>query len=280
MLQSPRFAVFLSFLLSVALTAGGCTPTAPAGEDAGLNDPTTVDDDDAGPRVFDDVFTEDADRFDEAAGWVAAAVCSRLHGNCADNCDNPFVYCGDSEADCRAQYALSFVDDDHTHVNLAQAAVCAEQVLEQSCLDLDPDSVACDLALIEGCPDDADGVFNYLPELAETLTLPATLSLDLCDDVGEFYLVQVPSGHGILPSLSANSTGEITVLVSTFDVEDDGRIDDSQHDFFWVDPGETIDLDRVAPVHSDREMLVRVEATNSRTQVELTLDIVQPPVDD
>lgn len=125
-----------------------------------------------------------------------ARACARLHDECAPVCDNVFVECYDDVATCTEQWTRDYLADyDAPIVDPARVAACAAQVDTQSCTDLEPDTVECEYAVVEGCPgdDDAHGAV-YSPYAPGRIALGVPLDVHLCPGVEEFYAITLEAG--------------------------------------------------------------------------------------
>lgn len=151
----------------------------------------------------------------DAARGAAAIACRRLYSDCADLCTNPFVFCGSSETQCVEEIARQQTEDiDPPFTNTALAAICGDQIRTRSCQGLDPNSVACDNAVVAGCANDADAFGNnYAFAGAYALpTLPFVIEAQVCEDVGEWFSLTLGAGDRLVVSLlDATGTGSTRV---------------------------------------------------------------------
>lgn len=137
---------------------------------------------------------------DEADGTDApfARACARLHGECAPVCDNPFVECYDDPQTCTQQWKAEYLEDfDFPMADPVRLARCAEQVERSACTDIEPDTVECEFAVVEQCPDDLDAHRPYSPFWAQRIAMGDTLRVHLCEDVVEYYVVSLQAGERI-----------------------------------------------------------------------------------
>jgi hypothetical protein len=125
-----------------------------------------------------------------------AEACARLHGECAPVCDNVFVECYDDVATCTEQWTRDYLADyEAPLVDPVRVAACAAQVDAQSCTDLEPDTVECEYAVVEGCPDDDDGHGAvYSPFTPGRVQLGVPLDVRLCPGVEEFFAITLEAG--------------------------------------------------------------------------------------
>ncbi len=139
-----------------------------------------------------------------AARSVAQVVCQRLHGDCKETCSDPWVFCGATISACMDEYVKNWTEDIEDPVaDAALASMCAQQIRGRSCQDLDPDSAACDNAVIQGCPNDQDGnqtPYSW-PSAVELGALPQRISPYLCGGVSEWYAVDLQAGETITVAL-------------------------------------------------------------------------------
>lgn len=154
-----------------------------------------------------------------------ARACARLHGECSDVCDNLFVECYGDAATCTEQWTAEYLEDYRFPlVDESLLADCAAQVDRQACTELEPDSVACEFAIVESCPEDTD-VYgaNYSPFSAHPVQLGDELQVHLCDSVPEFFSLTLQGGteleileegdrssaYGELLRFSTNAAGDV-----------------------------------------------------------------------
>ncbi|MCR9163825.1 MAG: hypothetical protein ACE37F_01065 [Nannocystaceae bacterium] len=128
-----------------------------------------------------------------------------MHGECSSVCDSPFLECFDDARTCAQQWEADFFSGyDDPLVDDGLMRRCAEQVEAQSCLDLEPDSLECEFALVESCTGDRDEHGQpYSPFSAVPLAFGVPYDFDLCDGVSEFYALPMSAGT----VLSSNDLG-------------------------------------------------------------------------
>lgn len=172
----------MTWLLATTTLASCFTDTIGTGNDGGHGSDTAT-----------------SDVVGEGVEIPFARACARLHGECAAVCDNVFFVCYESVSTCTREwtadhlqdYAFPVVDED-------LVAKCAKQVDRQPCTDLRPDTIECDYAVVESCPDDADDYgAPYSPLSAHPVQIGDRLDLDLCDNVDEFFSVHVEAGTAL-----------------------------------------------------------------------------------
>ncbi len=136
---------------------------------------------------------------DDATRAAVARACARLHGDCADVCDNIFVECYGDFDQCVEQWSADYLEDfSFPIVDRDLAAQCAGQIDEQACTDLRPDSLECEYAIVETCPGDDDGFgAPYSPFRAASLSGSGTFEVMLCERVTEYYRLQLAQGQGV-----------------------------------------------------------------------------------
>lgn len=150
---------------------------------------------------------------EDAASQATTQACARLYGDCQQLCDSAFVSCGSSQQDCVTQTARSYTEDiDHPYSSAFLAHICAQQVATRSCQGLDPNSVACDNAVVEGCDPDNDSYgANYGFAAAYPLgALPTSVSPYLCTDVPEWFSVPLQEGERLMVTLPQSAEGSST----------------------------------------------------------------------
>lgn len=186
MMNSTRWMILpLSLAATTGLACGADgDATESEGASAGASD---GDDGDAGLGDPGDVGGIEA---------PFAEACARLHGECAPVCDNVFVECYDDVATCTEQWTRDYLGDyDAPLVDPVRVAACAAQVGGQSCTDLEPDTVECEYAVVEGCPDDDDGHGAvYSPFTPGRVELGVPLAVRLCPGVEEFFAITLETG--------------------------------------------------------------------------------------
>lgn len=136
---------------------------------------------------------------DDATRAAVAHACARLHGDCADVCDNIFVECYADVDQCVDQWSADYLEDFRFPiVDRDLAAQCAAQIESQACTDLRPDTLECEYAIVESCPGDDDGFGTpYSPFRAASLSASGTYEVMLCDDVTEYFRVQLAQGQRV-----------------------------------------------------------------------------------
>jgi hypothetical protein len=137
------------------------------------------------------------DDSDAHAPFVRA--CSRLHGECSAVCDNLLVECYDDVATCATQWQADYTEDfRYPLVVDGLLSECAAQVDRAACTDIEPDTFACEFAIVDSCPDDADGdATPYSPVWAVPLAVGTPVRIFLCADVPEYYEVELAAGQSI-----------------------------------------------------------------------------------
>lgn len=202
--------------------------------------------------------------------WAAVRIgCQRLHGECNEVCTNPFVTCYENAGVCAEQFTADYISDyafpiiDHDLANR-----CAAQVIDQPCLDLEPDTLECDYAVHEGCAgdDDAHGVTSS-PFRPGRLEVGTPDSVYLCERVEEFFEVELRAGQSVtVESPDAESSNLAASLhrlvpVAGGKVQLESIADD-------ID----INDDDANPVPSDGTYLLSLRSTASTRRVDLTVD--------
>ena len=136
---------------------------------------------------------------DDATRAAVAHACARLHGDCADVCDNIFVECYADVGQCVQQWTADYLEDfAFPIVDRDLAAQCAAQIDEQACTDLRPDTLECEYAIVESCPGDDDGFgAPYSPFRAASLPGSGSFELMLCEDVTEYFRLQLSQGQRV-----------------------------------------------------------------------------------
>ncbi len=139
--------------------------------------------------------------FDDALAKEAPfeRACARLHGECSSVCDNLFFECYGDASTCAEQWAAEYFDGfDDPLVDPARLRQCADQVDEQACTSLRPDSVECDYAVFESCVGDRDAWGSpYSPFEPAALVPGTTFTVDLCAHVEEFFEVELSAGQAV-----------------------------------------------------------------------------------
>ena len=123
-------------------------------------------------------------------------ACARLHGECASVCSSPFLECYADAGTCASQWEADFLADfDDPLLDAVRMRRCAEQVDEQSCTDLEPDTLECDYAILESCPGDRDALGQpYSPFLASPVPTDVEFRIEVCPSVEEFVAVELDRG--------------------------------------------------------------------------------------
>lgn len=170
---------------------------------------------DAGPERDASFDYVDGDEGLSAIRGVFEEVCERLHSDCRENCDDLWVYCGETIADCVEQYTRRYTEDllDPV-VSPGLAGMCAEDVAGRSCQDLEPETYACERALLDGCSQEDDAYErNYAPHVAAEIdALPATLTLTGCEEVSSFFEVDLGDLSDLVVERQEGE-GDLRVLV-------------------------------------------------------------------
>jgi hypothetical protein len=136
---------------------------------------------------------------DDATRAAVGRVCARLHGDCADVCDNLFVECYGDVSQCTQQWTADYLEDfTFPIVDEDLAVQCAAQIDDQACTDLEPDTLECEFAIVESCPGDDDGYgAPYSPFRAADLPASGSVELMLCEDVTEYFRVTLAQGQSV-----------------------------------------------------------------------------------
>lgn len=209
---------------------------------------------------------------------AVAAACARLHAECAYVCANPFARCGDSAAQCTADSVASYVDAlDYPVVDASLVARCKLDIGRAACTDIPPDTVACDEALVEGCPADHDSLGTPYSHLAApTLgAVPSELVLHLCDGVAEWFAVPLARGQALtLRAREAEpSFGQLWTELALVGPGDDTPTLLASESMAWQ--GE--DPTPFDPVDADGTYLVRLDFGGAPTlDLTLTVDATPP----
>jgi hypothetical protein len=143
-----------------------------------------------------------------ALDTVYGASCSRLHGDCAELCNDPYVFCGGSVQECADHYGqLWIVDMQYPTASPALAQQCADQVAGRPCLGLIESTVACDYFVTESCGQ--DGGAGLSPLHATGVTLPATVDAPLCNGRTAWYTVDLAAAETVSLSLQSAITEQV-----------------------------------------------------------------------
>lgn len=142
---------------------------------------------------------------ERSEGSILTAVgraCERLHGDCRDICDNVFVECYSSEAQCARQWTAQYLEDyAYPLVDDELATQCALQIDDQPCTDLEPDTLECEFAIVEGCRGDDDGNgMPYSPFRAAPVAASGPFEVMLCEGVAEYYRIMLEQGQRLVVS--------------------------------------------------------------------------------
>jgi hypothetical protein len=137
----------------------------------------------------------------EAEKVVYRALCERLHGDCASACSEVDFYCGGSVEECTEAYAASAVehifDRESRILDRNLASSCAADLAQRSCGDLK--SASCGDLLVSHCETDPLAYGRpWSGRMAKSVSLPATVDLDLCEDVRQFYRIDLSAGDQLV----------------------------------------------------------------------------------
>lgn len=123
-------------------------------------------------------------------------ACARLHGECASVCLSPFLECYGDPGTCADQWEADFLADfEDPLIDTERMRRCAEQVDEQSCTDLEPDTLECEYAIVDSCAGDRDELGQpYSPFLATAVATDAELHIEVCPRVEEFVAIELDRG--------------------------------------------------------------------------------------
>ena len=133
----------------------------------------------------------------QATRPVYAAVCARLHGDCATSCDSAGLFCGATVDDCADRLADAAVEDRPDAVNAGAS---------QACIAALPASTCSDLALIPSCGGfvneacDGDGLAFARPSTAQTARPIAPgdgVPLLGCDRRSWWYTLPLAAGEHV-----------------------------------------------------------------------------------
>lgn len=127
----------------------------------------------------------------------AVRACTRLHGECRQACEGLWGYdCYDDVPSCVENYTIDYTPSfDDPMIDEERARRCGEQVEQQPCDWLEPDSLECEFSIVERCADDGDALGRpYSPFLATDVKPGAEVVIDLCPGVPEFFALQLEAG--------------------------------------------------------------------------------------
>ncbi len=187
-----------------AVLLGGCIQGGGGGggaRDAGAGDGGALSADGSlggpGPAAG---YTADTATVERVLRELVDLGCGRFYSDCADLCDQPFYVCGDTRQECVEEFVRAALDDyEHPVLDPSLQARCAQDVRDAACVDVPPDTVACENVLVEGCPGDSDELgtpWSFL-RAASLPEIPSTLRLHLCDGVPEWVAFQVEAGQTV-----------------------------------------------------------------------------------
>ena len=181
-----------SWWVVAALTAGCASEVGPAGP-MGTSGWTPTDDVEA------------------VVAQAARRGCARLEADCSHLCESVFASCHPSTDACVREETREHLE--HyvwPAADPERAAQCAAQIEVAPCSDLTPDTLECEYAVFETCPEDDDGFgANQSPFHPAPLALGETHVMRLCESVPEFFAVELAAGQR---------------LVVTAHTEDDERV--------------------------------------------------------
>lgn len=142
-------------------------------------------------------YVADPATVDSVLRSLTNAGCQRFQGDCAYLCDSPFYACAPTVAQCVADQTKSRLADlNYPVIDPFLGAECLTDLNNAACSDIPPDTAACNLVLLEGCPDDSDNLgapYSWAAAAALT-TLPAEFSVYLCEDVHEWLSLDLKKG--------------------------------------------------------------------------------------
>ncbi len=161
----------------------------------------------------------DAATVEQVAEDLIEVGCSRFHSDCNYLCDSIWYECGPNKAKCVEDNVLSRGEDwDHPWVNAELASVCAADIQAAACTEVPPDTPACEHVVVDGCPEDSDGlgpIWTFLnPHRIDAL--PATPTLYLCDDVEEWLELELQAGQTlrVQATVPEPSSGHVNLRLS------------------------------------------------------------------
>ncbi|MEM6991134.1 MAG: hypothetical protein AAF721_11570 [Myxococcota bacterium] len=203
--------------------------------------------------------------------WAAVQIgCQRLHGECNDVCSNPFVNCYENAEVCAEQFTADYIKDYTFPVLDADlAARCAAQVIDQPCLDLEPDTLECNYAVHEGCVGDDDGHgTTSSPFRPGRLTLGQADSVYLCASVEEFYELELRQGQGVSVHASNAESSSLSASLHRLVPVSSDRVQ-LESIVSYIDIND--DDDDLEPVPSDGTYLLSLRSTSNTRRVALTI---------
>jgi hypothetical protein len=150
----------------------------------------------------DDPYSREPADVQAALDTVYGASCSRLHGDCSELCDDPYIFCGGSVQECVDHYGQMWISDmQYPAASQALAQECADQVDGRPCLGLIESTVACDYFVTESCGQ--DGGAGLSPLHATEVTLPDIVDTPLCDGRTAWYTVDLAAAETVTLSLQS-----------------------------------------------------------------------------
>ncbi len=206
---------------------------------------------------------------EDAVREAVEAGCRRFFNDCKYLCDSPFVTCPATMSDCITDNIRNYTEDyDFPYASAELGRVCAAQVRVASCDDIPPDSLECDDVVVEGCPEDPDGVANYSWASPRPVTLGQPVSLELCDGVHEWHSFSASSGQVLeLDGTQDGTDYRITLFKLT---------DNAAGQAFLIELGEWDegDMPVLWELTSDGPHLLEVRGIfEPRVRMELTVDL-------
>lgn len=203
----------------------------------------------------------------EALGQVYDALCSRLHSDCGSLCGEVDFYCGGSQAECAAAYTRSAVEvlfDRGAHtLDDAAVAACAADLSSRTCGDLG--NAACEGLLTPQCAADPMAFGRpYAGRMAAPVTLPASLDLALCEDVRQFFRVDLAEGDQLVMRTAQEPIGSLRAKLYPPGVTDEDLLEeDNYFDSDYVDA--TVERSNPVPTTGTYWLSVEYNSSGSLT---------------
>ena len=273
-----RSLVCLCIAFTGCISSGGGGGGGSGGQDGGVKTHDGAVDERTPPAAG---YIDDSATVERILRELVDLGCGRFHGDCNYLCDQPLYVCGPTRAKCTDDFVRSALDDfTHPFVDPGLVARYAQDVRDAACVDVPPDTVACEQVVVEGCAGDEDALGTPYSWLSATEVAPGEIRIFLCDDVEEWLAIDLEAdqsvtvtGAGDGPNIGHVSV-ELYVAPASSDEEPFSLLSRSVS---WEEGQPAV----LGPVDGAGRYFVRFELSGQPdTDVRFTLEVGAPEVEE